>query len=239
MRCCIDRRAFCPWQHSAELNFPDALCAKIRLVSFAVLYRAVGGRFRRRRRGWLLSEFAECRTVVDLGGTVEGWAGSAPFESITLVNIASNGDHLPPGFRHVQADALCLALPSASFDLAYSNSAIEHLGTFERQHQFARQMLRLGRRVYCQTPDRWFPIEPHYLAVFLHWLPAGWFGHRAHRWLTAQGLAQRPNAERSAEIRRREAIRLLTKKELQELFPGCQIRVERFCGWPKSYTAWR
>ena len=206
-------------------------------MSFSRLYSVVGGYFRRRRRSWLLSEFADCRTVVDMGGTLKSWDGIR-FPSITLVNVIQNDGPLPSGLQFVQADA-CHSSLSTSFDLAYSNSAIEHLGNWERQREFAKEMLRLGRRVYCQTPNRWFPIEPHFLALFVHWLPQGCFSDFAHRYLTLQGLAQKPSAAKSKQIRVAESIRLLTKRELRDLFPGCHIRVERFLGWPKSFAAWR
>lgn len=154
------------------------------------------------------------------------------------MNRSSNTQVLPTGFRFVEADACHTPLTEA-FDLAFSNSAIEHVGTLERQRQFASEMMRLGRRLYCQTPNRWFPVETHYLALLVHWLPSRFFGHWMHRYLTLQGWAGRPTPEESRKIRERESIRLLTKKELQELFPGCEIRTERFLGMPKSYAAWR
>lgn len=188
-----------------------------------------------------MREFRDCRTVIDLGGTVESW-NAAPwcFQRTTLLNPETLNDHrLPEGFTYVQADACNSGLNGQRFDLAFSNSAIEHVGTLERQQAFAREMLRLGRRVYCQTPNRWFPVEPHYLAAFVHWLPSRFFGHFAHRWLALQGWADRPSPERSREVRQREAVRLLTRRELRHLFPGCHIRTERFLLWPKSFVVWR
>jgi hypothetical protein len=210
-------------------------------VAFHWLYTHVGGYCRRRRYRWLLREFRDCRTVIDLGGTVESW-NSAPerFPRTTLVNrVPLNGHRLPEGFTYVQADACDSGLDGQPFDLAFSNSAIEHMGTLERQQAFAREMLRLGRRVYCQTPNRWFPIEPHYLAAFVHWLPLRFFGHYVHRWLTLQGWADRPSPEQSRNVRQREAVRLLTRRALLVLFPGCHIRTERFLLWPKSFVVWR
>jgi hypothetical protein len=207
-------------------------------VSLAGLYSVVGGYFRRRRHRWILTEFQSCDSVVDLGGTLESWP-SGSFPNITLVNVvAANGHPLPDWASFVQADACHVPL-RGPFDLAYSNSVIEHMGTWERQREFASEISRLGRRIYCQTPNRWFPIEPHYLTAFLHWLPRPWFGYIAHRWLTLQGLTQKPSRNESLSTRHKEAVRLLSKRELRKLFPECQISVERFLGWPKSYAIWR
>ena len=206
------------------------------VVSFSLFYAVVGGYFRRRRLRWVMSAFRECNSVVDLGGT-PGTLPPAVFHSLTLVNLA--GQHpLAKGSCFLQADACHVPL-DGPFDLAYSNSVIEHVGSWERQREFTNKMLRLGRRVYCQTPNRWFPVETHYLTAFLHWLPRRWFGYGIHRWLTLQGLCRRPSRSQSLRTRQRESVRLLSKRELQQLFPGCQIKVERFLGWPKSYAAWR
>jgi hypothetical protein len=207
-------------------------------VAFRWLYRNIGGYFRRRRGLWLFQEFNGCSTVVDLGGTAESWAGPH-FEHTMLVNrLPPNRDALPEGFTYLQADA-CRTGLSGPFDLAFSNSSIEHLGTWDRQREFAREMLRLGRHVYCQTPNRWFPIEPHYLALFVHWLPRDWFGHFAHRWFTLQGWTYRPSRSLSHAIRQRESVRLLTRGELAQLFPGCHLRTERLFLLPKSFVIWR
>jgi hypothetical protein len=48
---------------------------------------------------------------------------------------------------------------------------IEHLYTSENQAQAAREAMRVGKKLWIQTPNRWFPIEPHFLTPFVHWLP--------------------------------------------------------------------
>jgi hypothetical protein len=48
---------------------------------------------------------------------------------------------------------------------------IEHVGPRERQQAFVREALRVGRRVFVTTPNRWFPIEVHTRLPFVHWLP--------------------------------------------------------------------
>jgi len=206
-------------------------------MAFSGIYRRIGGHFRHRRHSWLTREFQDCQTVVDLGGTFESW-NEQGFPHITLVNVRPFRGNPPPGFSYLQADGCDSHLPGG-FDLAFSNSVIEHLGTLERQQRFASEMLRLGRRFYCQAPNRWFPVEPHYLGIFLHWLPPSFFSHFLHRWCTLQGLAGRPSRSESHAIRQRESIRWLSKRELLEMFPGCNLRTERFLGWPKSFIVWR
>jgi hypothetical protein len=192
--------------------------------------------FRQRRHGWLAQEFADCRTVIDIGGRQAMWETVGLSPQVTLVNPEA-ADTERPGFRYVEGDGRKLDFDDGSFDLAFANSAIEHVGTFEDQRRFAGEMMRVGRRIYCQTPNRWFPVEFHYLGVLVHWLPRGWFGYRVHRYVTLRGLLGKPNHEQSRELR--SSIRLLSRRELRTLFPGCRIRVERVLGWAKSYIVWR
>jgi hypothetical protein len=206
------------------------------LLFVSRVQRRVMKHFREQRHRWLAEEFGDCRTVVDIGGRETMWETVSLSPRVTLVNpelVATKR----AGFVYVEGDGRALQFGDGSFDLAFSNSAIEHVGTFEDQRKFAHEMMRVGRRVYCQTPNRWFPVEFHYLGVLVHWLPRGWFTHRVHRYCTLRGLLGKPNAEQSLELR--SSIRLLSRPELRQLFPGCKIRTESFLGWPKSYIVWR
>jgi SAM-dependent methyltransferase len=71
----------------------------------------------------------------------------------------------------VQADAAA-GLPFAEdeFDLVYSSSVIEHVPPARRK-AFASEVRRVGRGWFVQTPALSFPIEPHSLLPFAHWLP--------------------------------------------------------------------
>lgn len=49
------------------------------------------------------------------------------------------------------------------FDAVFSNSVIEHVGDYEAQRQMANEIMRVGKRYFVQTPNFYFPIEPHIL----------------------------------------------------------------------------
>jgi hypothetical protein len=87
-----------------------------------------------------------------------------------------------------------------------------------------------------QTPNKWFPIEPHLLMPLAHWLPPRWQAHLIP-WLSAWAIAARPPA--SAIRSFLDSTRLLTRRELQQLFPGCTIHQERFLGMVKSFVVTR
>jgi ubiquinone/menaquinone biosynthesis C-methylase UbiE len=91
---------------------------------------------------------------------------------VTLINISDNWLTLPATscthYTAVLGDARRTGYPDSCFDLAFSNSVIEHVGSEADAAAFAHEMQRIGRAFYCQTPNKWFPIEPHLGTLFLH-----------------------------------------------------------------------
>lgn len=81
-----------------------------------------------------------------------------------------------PRIAYVQGDACALPFPDASFDVVHSNAVIEHVGGRERQAAFVEEALRVGRRVFLTTPNRWFPVEVHTKLPLVHWLPTSLAG---------------------------------------------------------------
>jgi len=76
-----------------------------------------------------------------------------------------------PQIAYVRGDACALPFPDSSFDIVHSNAVIEHVGGRELQATFVREALRVGRRVFLTTPNRWFPVEVHTKLPLVHWLP--------------------------------------------------------------------
>jgi SAM-dependent methyltransferase len=107
-------------------------------------------------------------TVVDVGCGSLGLRAFEPGLDITGVDLAPRPDYPGP---FVQADATRrLPFEDDAFDLAYSSSVIEHVAP-ERRPAFAAELRRVARGWFVQTPARSFPIEPHALLPFAHWLP--------------------------------------------------------------------
>jgi len=73
-----------------------------------------------------------------------------------------------PKIAAITGDGCDLPFPDRSFDIAYSNAVIEHVGSRARQVQFVREMRRVSRRGYLTTPNRLFPIEVHTRLPLLH-----------------------------------------------------------------------
>lgn len=196
--------------------------------------------FRRRRMRRFALEFRSLPRlrVIDVGGSFFNWSLAPGIPRLVLVNLRTKDDarRLPDGISRVVGDGTRLAFGNAAFDVAFSNSVIEHLGTPERQAAFARELRRVGRGLWVQTPARSFPFEPHLLAPFVHWLPTRW-QRRVLRRFTLWGWLSRPTPERVERFL--AETRLLGAREMQELFPDCEIRRERFLGLTRCYVAVR
>ncbi len=201
------------------------------------IYELISPHFRRRRR----REFERLmrpdlsRSILDVGGTEMFWVESGFRGQVTLLNTeASRFGASGVVQRQVVGDGCSLPFPDGSFDIVFSNSVIEHVGTWERQLRFAAECRRVGRAFWIQTPAMEFFIEPHLIAPFIHWLPRAW-QRRLIRNLTVRGWLDRPGPAAVEEFL--NEVRLLTYGEMRELFPGCPILKERFLGMCKSYVA--
>jgi Methyltransferase domain len=203
--------------------------------------------FRRRRMNRFFVLFApslEIR-VLDIGGAPQTWTNESRVKEarvsesedrgrfpVTLINIRSNGQIDDGRFTSMVGDATELPFTDNAFDIAFSNSVIEHVGTWEKQQAFAREARRVAHKLWIQTPARSFPIEAHLLAPYIQYLPKR-MQHRIVRW-TPRGLLQ-PDVVHEIV----DEVRLLTYHEVKLLFPDCRILKERLFGLTKSYIAVR
>ena len=173
-------------------------------------------------------------SVLDVGGTPFNWSLRATQPRLVMLNLAAPTKRPAATTTFVVGDGRYLPFRDRAFDVAYSNSVIEHLGAFTNQRQFADECMRVGRRYYVQTPNRGFPVEPHLMAPFVHWLPRS-VQRRLLRNFTVWGWMNRPTPARCEQWL--STTRLLTEDELRQLFPGCEIWHERFLGITKSLMA--
>jgi hypothetical protein len=79
-----------------------------------------------------------------------------------------------PAVTVVRSDGRELPFGDGEFDLGFSNAVVEHVaGGPGGQRRFVEELCRVARRVFVTTPNRWFPLDPHTLLPFVHWLPPG------------------------------------------------------------------
>ncbi|HBY09535.1 MAG TPA: methyltransferase type 11 [Chloroflexi bacterium] len=179
--------------------------------------------------------------ILDIGGTYQFWemmtadfALEQPFH-VTLLNPEPETIH-HPNFSSLAGDGRAMPnFRNGQFEVVFSNSTIEHVGSFADQMRMANEIRRVGQRFFVQTPNRYFPIEPHFVFPFFQFLPIvvrvwlvqhfdlGWFSR-----IPDQSTARR-------EV---TSIRLLNRSDFVQLFPQAQIFEERFYGLVKSFIAY-
>ncbi len=176
--------------------------------------------------------------MLDVGGYPWVWEGKGFPGRIILSNLTFPAEIASafPKDPMVVADGMRLPFEDRSVDIVFSNSVIEHLHSFENQKRFAAELSRVGRRLWIQTPARWFWVEPHLMTPFVHFLPKSIQRHLL-RYLSVWGLVKKPSqAEVDAFL---AEVRLLSYAEMCQLYPDCKIVRERVLGFTKSFIAVR
>ena len=178
--------------------------------------------------------------VLDVGGIPETWDMLPVRPRVTLLNTPRTKTELAGAPCWVAGDGRALPFRDAAFDVVFSNSVIEHVGDADSQRRFAREIARVGRAYWVQTPNRWFPVEQHLLTPLVHWLPKRWQRSIVPRFTIWSALV-RPSADRRAFYLAHylDDVRLLSAAEFAALFPGARLIRERVCGWTKSLVAVR
>ncbi len=185
----------------------------------------------------MLREISPPVRIVDLGGTESYWEqmGNSGLEDLHIVLVNRTGkETTKKNMVFMKGDACNLtSIANQSFDIAFSNSVIEHVGDYEKQAQMVKEMRRVARRIYLQTPNRYFPIEPHFLLPFFQFFP-----FQVKVWLIMHfnlGWYKKTTNKEKAEALANSAI-LLSYKTLRNLFPNARIYRERFLGFTKSFV---
>ena len=178
-------------------------------------------------------------TVLDVGGTWNFWE-TMNFKyftqcTITLLNL--NEYKIPEKFKNIKSvigDATDLSKYSEKqFDLVFSNSVIEHVGKEQAQKKMADELLRVGKHLYVQTPNKNFPIEPHFIFPLFQFLPLKLkiflLTHFALGWY-ANKVSSKDEAKKIAE-----SVDLLDLKRLRKFFPNAKIQKEKIFPFTKSF----
>ena len=178
--------------------------------------------------------------ILDIGGTEDYWnsmglnlGNNIEIVLLNLYKIEVKG----AGFSSIKGDACNLeAMADKTYDLVFSNSVIEHLFSIENQQKMASEVMRVGKNYYIQTPNKFFPIEPHWVFPFFQFLP---FDLKV--FLTQNfNLGHIPKAKTKQEaIDLVNEVNLLSKKELENLFSESKLYIEKFMGFHKSYAAYK
>ena len=178
--------------------------------------------------------------VLDIGGTPDNWQLVSVAPRVVLLNMPRARADLADAAVWVAGDGRFLPFRDGAFDVVFSNSVIEHVGDAASQERFAREVARVGRAFWVQTPNRWFPVEQHLLTPLVHWLPKRWQRAIVRRGTVWSALTHPTPDRREFYIEHfLRDIRLLGSRELRVLFPGARVIRERFFGITKSLIAVR
>lgn len=185
-------------------------------------------------------------SIIDLGGRKEYWnCVSADFlrrvrATITILNLPGEVDMTSREdgpFVCVEGDACNLAeFEDNSFHIVHSNSVIEHVGNWEKVTRFAHEVRRLAPNYYVQTPNFWFPVEPHFMKPFFHFLPQPIQVELVRRFDMGHFIKARSVGEAMLKL---EGINLFDKNMFCEVFPDATLVVEKYMFLTKSLIAYR
>jgi hypothetical protein len=188
----------------------------------------------------LLAQQSRPVRILDIGGTNSFWEQRGWEQrddvAIVLVNLeAEERKHANIDPRAGDATDLS-EFADGSFDVVFSNSVIEHLQTRDNQAAMAAEVRRLAPVYWIQTPNFWFPVEPHFLTPAWHWLPvrARVAMLRRRRW-GWRGPCPDPAAAQAAV----REIRLMRGRELTRMFPEAKLTPEKIGPFVKSFVAVR
>jgi hypothetical protein len=173
--------------------------------------------------------------VLDAGGRAEYWNMLSPAVAdrvhVTILNYSpeladyseQTAGHI--FYENVNGDACVMPqYADGAFHLVHSNSVIEHVGSYSRMIAFADEVRRVGRAYYVQTPNFWFPIDPHNAVPLLHWLPD------VVRFAleTRFNLGLQRRTDFAGAVDRIDHRRMVSRAMMRALFPDARHSAERF-----------
>ena len=115
------------------------------------------------------------------------------------------------------------------FDIIFSNAVIEHVGSFQQQLLFLKEIGRVGYQFFFTTPAREFPIEMHTNYPFIHWFSKKKFN------MIVSLLGK--------EWASGDYMNLLKKKNIENLLRSAniitfKILIHKMGPFPLHYTVW-
>lgn len=205
----------------------DSLASKLRKKRFAFFQS-------------LLESLPSTIKLLDVGGTVSFWENICILHEvnkkidITIINLYLEEENsVYPNIKQVVGDATNMKMfKDKEFDVVFSNSVIEHVGNYEQQLKMARELMRVSKRHFVQTPNLYFPIEPHFVFPFFQFLPIE-MRILLLRKFDLGWMKKISDKEKAREMI--TGIKLLNKMEFTNLFPNSNLYEEKFFGLTKSF----
>ncbi len=179
-----------------DINNSKSLAVKVRQENFKIFKN-------------LVLSFGRKVKVLDFGGRQTYWEMMEFIDpniiDVTLINLEDIQVSLP-NFRAIKMDVLDLNIFKFDCDIIFSHSLIEHID----HKKFAELISYFRKPYFIQTPNKHFPIEPHFMIPLFQYFPL---------WLKMT-CVRNFRKELEYEV---ESIKLLDRKELERLFPNSTI----------------
>lgn len=195
----------------------------------------------RKKRFEFFSEFCSKLkkpvNILDLGGSDYHWRNSRFRDNknfhITIVNTEQQNIKDLRNLSFIKKDVKDLNyFDDKEFDLVYSNSLFEHINNYDEQKKLAGEIRRIGRHYFIQTPNYYFPVEPHFLIPFFQFLPVTWKTMLIKKY-DLGWYKKHKDEDKARELA--DSVRLLKKSELKQIFPGGKIYTEKYFLLNKSF----
>jgi hypothetical protein len=196
-------------------------------------------RFSRKARARRMQDFRRLmkikggERIIDLGGTPQFWEDiDTPLE-LTILNLPGYNPAYDGSSHHkitlLEGDACEVEFADKSFDIAFSNSVIEHVGGADNEDRLALEARRLAPAYWVQTPSIWFPIEAH------NNMPLWWF----YPPFVKRAFMRRWRQRLPAWAEMIDGTVVISKSRMLKMFPDSELMVERALGFVKSYTCFK
>jgi len=176
--------------------------------------------------------------ILDVGGTQSFWMNRGyhtnPNIEITLLNLYKEKTDYS-NFKGIIGNACDLSeFKNQEFDIAFSNSVIEHLSNFDNQTKMANEVQRVSKFHFVQTPNKYFFLEPHYLLPYFQFFPDD-----VKLFILSKTKLSR-GTKMSLESAKKEVaeVKLLSTNQMKNLFPKSKMYNESFLMMTKSITAY-
>lgn len=217
-------------------------------------------RMRTKRFKFLLEwmgQFSRPLKILDVGGTMNFWQSMGLNNPenirIVLLNLEADPSVQSEVFVSMAGDATHMPqFGDQEFDIVFSNSVIEHVGDDHEQEKMAREIRRVGRAYFVQTPNLYFPMEAHFCYPFFQFMPVylrafllyyfditgGGIGRTVEGWktrLSFRRFERKPCESWSRCMERARSIRLLSGRKFRRMFPDSAVYKEKYMGLTKSF----
>lgn len=182
--------------------------------------------------------------ILDIGGTRHFWMELAQelsrpirVDVLNIVPETNDDSQFPSWLEFAEIDAtsdLWAQLSPTDYDVLFSNSVIEHVGGWTEMRAFASNFAKFGGPFFVQTPNFFFPLDPHSMIPGFQFLP----DNLKVPLVRAKKCGHYSRATSEDEAWRIvEGTRMLSTRSLMALFPEAEIRRERLLGLTKSLVA--